>query len=303
MNNLDNLYVNTSMLSLVDDNEENDEQAETIDIHQIDVRHYEKYLNKKNMSDNTVKSYTWTVKNYFQKYKHITKKNLLSYKGFLMENYSPRTVNLRILGINSYLKYIRKTILSLQCIKIQQKPYLENVVSLEDYKKLIKYMKINNHMTMYFVTKFMACTGARVSEVVKIKKHHIEKGIADLYSKGGKIRRIYINCRLKKEMLIWLEKEKIEDGYIFLNKNNIQLSTRGIAKELKNYAERCGGIDLDTIYPHSFRHMFAICFLEKRNDLALLADLLGHSSIETTRIYTRMTTAAQIKLIDKIVTW
>ena len=156
---------------------------------------------------------------------------------------------------------------------------------------------------MYYVrTVNLAATGARVSELIQIKIEHIEIGYFDLYTKGGKLRRLYISKKLKIETLKWLEETNRSSGYLFLNRYGERITTRGISQQLKNYADKYG-LDKKVVYPHSFRHRYAKNFLEKYNDIALLADLMGHESIETTRIYLRRTASEQQALVDKIVTW
>ncbi len=155
-------------------------------------------------------------------------------------------------------------------------------------------------MEWYFVIWYLAATGARVSELIQIKIEHIEIGYFDLYTKGGKLRRLYIPKKLKKETLEWLEETHRFSGYLFLNRYGERITTRGISQQLKNYAEKYG-LDKKVVYPHSFRHRYAKNFLEKYNDIALLADLMGHESIETTRIYLRRTASEQQELVDKIV--
>ncbi len=98
------------------------------------------------------------------------------------------------------------------------------------------------------------------------------------------------------------ENENRTSGYLFLNKYGEQITPRGIAQQLKNYANKYG-LDTKIVYPHSFRHMYAKRFLEKFNDISLLADLMGHESIETTRIYLRRTSTEQQNIVNKIVTW
>ena len=100
----------------------------------------------------------------------------------------------------------------------------------------------------------------------------------------------------------WLESENRQTGYLFLNRFDDQITARGVAQQLKFYAGKYG-LDKVVVYPHSFRHMYAKRFLEKFNDISLLADLLGHESIETTRIYLRRTSSEQQSIVDKIVTW
>ena len=111
-----------------------------------------------------------------------------------------------------------------------------------------------------------------------------------------------IPFELPEETLKWLCETQRTSGYLFLNRYGDRITTRGISQQLKNYADKYG-LDSKVVYPHSFRHRYAKNFLEKYNDIALLVDLMGHESIETTRIYLRRTASEQQALVDKIVTW
>lgn len=263
---------------------------------------FENYLKKENLSEHTISVYIWTVDYYEKNYDSLSKENLLAYKGYLMEYFKPKTVNLRIQAINKYLEFKNMGQLRLSAVKIQQKNFLENVVSNADYNFLKNQLKKDGNTQWYFVVWYLAATGARVSELIKIKVEHVNSGYFDLYSKGGKLRRLYIPKKLREETQKWLETEKRTYGYLFLNKFGNRITARGISQQLKNYADKYG-LDRTVIYPHSFRHLYAKNFLEKYNDIALLADLMGHESIETTRIYLRKTATEQQELIDKIVTW
>lgn len=263
---------------------------------------FEENLRKSNLSENTISSYLWTIQYYEENYDGITKENLLAYKGYLMEYFKPKTVNLRIQAMNKYLDYLGKEKLRLKAVKVQQKNFLENVISNADYKFLKNQLKKDDNKEWYFVVWFLAATGARVSELIQIKIEHVELGYFDLYSKGGKLRRLYIPKKLRDETMKWLVEENRSSGYLFLNRYGDKITVRGISQQLKNYAEKYG-LDKKVVYPHSFRHRYAKNFLEKFNDIALLADLMGHESIETTRIYLRRTASEQQALVDKIVTW
>ena len=116
------------------------------------------------------------------------------------------------------------------------------------------------------------------------------------------MRRLYIPRNLQSEALKWLDSEKVESGYIFLNRFGERITTRGIATQLKQYAVKYG-LPKEVVYPHSFRHRFAKNFLDRYNDIALLADLMGHESIETTRIYLRRTASEQREIVDRVVDW
>lgn len=266
------------------------------------VTKFEKYLDKSDLAKNTVTSYVWTVRYFLEHYKEVNKKNLLAYKGYLMENFKPQTVNLRLQGINKYLEFIKQEKLKVRFVKVQQKNFLENVISNADYKFLKASLLKDGHKDWYFVVWFMTATGARVSELLQIKAEHVELGHLDIYTKGGKIRRIYIPKNLQKESCQWLQEKNISSGYIFLNRFGNRISTRGIAMQLKRFAVKYG-IKREVVYPHSFRHRYAKNFLDRFNDIALLADLMGHESIETTRIYLRRTASEQKKIVDKVVNW
>ena len=263
---------------------------------------FNEYLRKENLSEHTISVYVWTVDYFCKSYDSVTKENLLAYKGYLMEYFKPKTVNLRIQAMNKYLEYLNQDSFRLNAVKIQQKSFLENVVSNADYQFLKKKLKSDGNMQWYCVVWYLAATGARVSELIKIKVEHVNLGYFDLYSKGGKLRRLYIPKRLREETQKWLQEIERQSGYLFLNKYGNRITTRGISQQLKNYANKYG-LDQAVIYPHSFRHLYAKNFLEKYNDIAMLADLMGHESIETTRIYLRKTATEQRELIDKIVTW
>lgn len=263
---------------------------------------FEDYLKKQDLSQHTISIYLWTVEYYNSNNDSLSKENLLAYKGYLIEYFKPKTVNLRIQAMNKYLEYKEMTSLRLAAVKIQQKNFLENVVSNADYKFLKKQLKKDGNLQWYFVVWYLAATGARVSELIKIKIEHVNLGYFDLYSKGGKLRRLYIPKILREETQKWLADTERTSGYLFLNKFGERITARGISQQLKNYADKYG-LDKKVIYPHSFRHLYAKNFLEKYNDIALLADLMGYESIETTRIYLRRTATEQQTLIDRIVTW
>ncbi len=266
------------------------------------ITKFKHFLMQQNLSENTINSYVFTVESFFVNYQEITKKNLLAYKGMLVEKYKAKTVNLRIQGINKYLEFIKRDKDKLKFVKIQQKTYLENVISNADYEFFKNQLKKDKNLDWYFVVRFLGATGARVSELIQIKVEHVKLGYIDLYTKGGKIRRIYIAKKLQSDAIKWLESKNKDSGYVFCNKRGERLTTRGIAHQLKELAIKYK-MNLNVVYPHSFRHRFAKNFLDKYNDLALLADLMGHESIETTRIYLRRTSEEQQEIVNKVITW
>ena len=154
----------------------------------------------------------------------------------------------------------------------------------------------------YFLIRFLGATGARVSELVQFKVEHVRIGYFDLYTKGGKMRRLFIPGELRTEAKAWLGRLGIKSGHLFLDRYGKPITPRSIRHKLQHFAQRWG-INPKVMHPHSFRHRYAKNFLEAFNDIALLADLMGHESIETTRIYLRRTAGEQQAIVDKVVTW
>ncbi len=266
------------------------------------IKEFEKHLRGSNLSENTISSYLFAVRQYQEQYAEVTLKNLKAYKVWLIESYKPKTVNLRLRAINCYLESIGKEKWKQPFVRVQQKAFLENVISEADYEYFKTCLKNEDEMFWYFVIRFLAATGARISELIQIKVEHIKLGHLDLYSKGGKLRRIYIPKALQNEALSWLAAKHQESGFIFLNKYGERITTRGISGQLKKLALKYN-INPAVVYPHSFRHRFAKSFLERCNDIAFLADLMGHESIETTRIYLRKTSTEQREIVDNVVVW
>ncbi len=265
-----------------------------------DCKKFENHLKRTNLAANTISAYQFSVRLYFKHHKELTQKGLQAFKAGLMERHKPATVNLRIRAINCYLEFAKKEKWKLTLIKVQQKSFLENVISEADYQYFKRCLKRDSLVLWYFVVRFLAATGARVSELIQIKVEHIKTGHLDLYSKGGKLRRIYIPKSLQREALVWLAEK--ETGFIFVNRFGERMTPRGISGQLKKLAVRYH-LNPAVVYPHSFRHRFAKSFLERCNDIAFLADLMGHESIETTRIYLRKTSTEQRTIVDNIIDW
>lgn len=261
------------------------------------------HLRNKNLSESSIEAYVYSVRLY-KKFSenNFTKQKLLEFKGYLLENFKPQTVNLRIQAINKYLEFIGKAELRLSQVKIQRKTFLENVISNADYTYLKASLKRDKSWVNYFMIRYLAATGARVCEFVEIKAEHVFVGYFDIYSKGGKIRRLYIPATLKEETEEWLKERGVTSGYLFSGSNGGKMSCRTVEWKLTCIGEKYG-IDSKVMHPHSFRHLFAKNFLEKHNDISLLADLMGHESIETTRIYLRKTAGEQREIVDRVITW
>ena len=277
-----------------------------------DFMEFRVFLKKQNAAQSTILSYVSAVRQYFSFYDKLSIENLQSYRQYLLDNYKINTVNSRIRGMNRYLSSLSPDSLpealqkidtyKLPSVKKQQKSFLDTIITNEDYSRLKHGLKCENEMFWYFIIRFLAATGARISELTQIKFEYLSLGYMDLCSKGGKVRRIYFPESLCAEALSWFSSNGASKGFLFVNHRGIPLTPRGISNHLKLLAKQ-DNIEPERVYPHSFRHLFAKNFLKKFNDISLLADLMGHESIETTRIYLTSTSQEQQSLIDEIVTW
>lgn len=266
-----------------------------------DLEVYQAHLYEKNMAENTIKSYIFAVRQYYKKYRKITVKNLQVYRAELIEQYSPQSTNMRIRALNHYFAFLGADII-LKTIKVTRRMQLDRVISQADYEYLKRRLYEDEKYNYYYAIRFMAATGVRVSELVETMVIDVKQGYKDIYSKGNKVRRIYIPKTLKTKMLDWLESEGRDHGKVFLNDLGDTMSESAIRRQLKV----CSGLyqlDPERMYPHSFRHYFAKTFLANCGDITLLGNLLGHESLETTRIYLRRSSNEQCKIVNKVVNW
>ena len=272
----------------------------------IDIEKFRQYMEDTNKSRNTVEMYMFSIRQFIRLYGEFTKANATAYKGWLIGRYKTKTVNTRLMALNVYAEKVLKRIsLKVGYVREQQKPFLENVISDADYEyfkaSLLKSGNARDRF-YYFVIRFLAATGARISEFIQFKAEHVRAGHVDIYGKGGKVRRVYFPKSLRDDALAWLGETGRESGFLWTGRSGERLTPRGIARQLKEYARRFK-IPEAVVYPHSFRHRFAKNFLERFNDITLLADLMGHESIETTRIYLRRTAEEQREVVDRVITW
>lgn len=265
------------------------------------IAKFRAYLLDRELSENTIKSYITSMEQYFSAHTTVTKKDGLDWKRELHERgLSAKTVNIRLNAYNSFCNMQGRADCKCKTLRVHQATSVSNVISVSDYERLLGQLKQDGNIRWYFGVKLLATTGARVSEFVRLRKSDFDRGYAELWTKG-KIRRIYIPAHFRSEAA---EYYSGLDGSSFLMSNRYggQLTTRGVSQSLQNFAVKYG-IDKKVMHPHSFRHMFAVEFLRRNNNLSLLADVMGHSSVSTTAIYTRMTKEQQISAVNESVTW
>lgn len=261
-----------------------------------------RHLRERNLSASTICVYRFAVEQFYRLYPQLTSRNLQLYKVYLLEHYKPQTVNLRLRALNCFMEDKKLQTPPAHMIRIQQQTYLDKIISQADYEYLKQRLWEDGETACYFLVRLMTATGVRVSELVTFQVEDVHRSFKDLYSKGGKMRRVYIPRGLRKAFLEWPDFVSRAGGALFLNRFGAPISQSGIRSRLKTFAVRYG-LDPEVMYPHSFRHRFAKNFIEACGDIALLSDLLGHESIETTRIYLRRTSAEQYRIVNKVVDW
>lgn len=166
-----------------------------------------RYMTAKNLSGNTILSYVYGVKTFFSRYPELDQNNVSLYKVYLMERYRPQTVNMRIRALNCFLKSQDIHDYKIPSVRLQQKSFIDHVISQADYEYLKNRLWEDEQYTFYFIVRFIAATGVRVSELVALVLPDVQVGYRDLYSKGNKTRRIYIPSSLQKMCLDWLAAE------------------------------------------------------------------------------------------------
>ncbi len=271
------------------------------------LRSFARWLSTRGLSQNTVKSYVQSAKLYSNRYPTLSEANLLKWKDQMAATYKPKTIAIRINGINAYLTFSKETY-RLKNVKLPRVHHLEKVISLSDYSRLMKGLARKAEDDLLYqkwmlLVKFMAMTGARVSEVLQVQAEHIGENKVPVLAKGAVYRTILIPTRLCREISTYLEKIRQDDGYVFGKTKDKPYSIGTVEARLKKFAKEFR-IPREVMHPHAFRHLFGKNFMQSKGaDITVLADLLGHASIETTRIYTRRSQEEQQQALDKIVTW
>lgn len=227
---------------------------------------------------------------------------LAAWRDSLICRCKPATVNLRIHAVNRYLRFLGRADAQLASVRAPHLSFTDNVVGEEDYLLLKARLRADGRLRDYFAVWTMAATGLRVSELLGLTRANLDAGFADVVGKGGKVRRVWFPAHLHADLLEWATTEGLE-GSLFLNCCGEPITARGLAQQIKAHA-RAYGLNDAKVHPHALRHYFAKRCLESRIiDLPTLADLLGHSSIETTRIYLRRSSSEQLSLVNQAVTW
>jgi integrase len=263
------------------------------------IEEFKDYLLEKERSQNTIESYMQSINMFYRMFGELNKKNMIEYKRWLLENRKPKTAAIRCMSMNVYCDFLGHPEYKVKSIKVHNRTSVENVITMDEYKYFLQCLKYERNDKLYFIIKFLAGTGCRASELVKLEKTCLSTGEFSMWSKG-KVRKIIIPSSLIRESKEYFA--TVDSRWLFPNRYGNQMTTRGVAQQIKRHGQRYG-IRGEVLHPHAFRHLFAILFLDKTKNLVLLSDILGHESVNTTAIYLRLTAEEQKKQIDNTVNW
>lgn len=217
--------------------------------------------------------------------KTITKEIVIAYKSHLQENYAVRSVNSMLASINSLFTFLNWFDLRVKSLKLQQKVFCseEKELTKAEYKRLCDVAKQKKNQRLNLIIQTICATGIRVSELQYITIEAVKCGEAVVNCKS-KTRSVFIIKKLKQKLLRYAAEQGIKSGMIFVTKSGKPINRTNIWREMKSLCKEAN-VNSQKVFPHNLRHLFARTFYGIEKDIAKLADILGHSSIDTTRIY------------------
>ena len=216
----------------------------------------------------------------------LNKAMVLEYKDYIIKNYAPASVNSMLSSLNGFFDYAEEHSLKIKTLKIQKRIFAkkEKELTKAEYNRLLKAAKAKGGRKLYLLMQTICATGIRVSELSYITVSALQCGQA-LINMKGKMRVVIIPGELCKTLKKYAAEEKIREGSIFITKNRKPLDRSNIWKLMKSLCESAG-VSKEKVFPHNLMHLFARTFYSLEKDIVRLADILGHSSVNTTRIYT-----------------
>ena len=231
----------------------------------------------------------------------VTKEAAAEWKEHLLDKgYCPSTINAMLGGLNRFFDFVGWKKYQVKALRLQRRLFREDSRELTraEYDRLIATARAMGRERLALLMETICATGIRVSEVKYITVEAVERGKAEISLKG-KIRTILIPGKLRKKLLKFAHKNKTASGEIFLTRNGKGMSRKQIWAEMKAIC-KAAGVEASKVFPHNLRHLFARTFYKVCRDVAKLADVLGHSSIETTRIYLISTGAEHASLLERL---
>ena len=225
---------------------------------------------------------------------------VLTWKAQLTAQYAPATVNAMLAGINRFFAFMGWPECKVKALRLQRRSFreAERELDREEYRTLVRTARTLGRERLALVMETICATGIRVGEVPYITVEALRRGKAVVALKG-KVRTILLPEKLCKKLLKYAKRQKITSGEVFLTGGGKRLSRVQIWAEMKRLC-CAAGVAADKVFPHNLRHLFARTFYRACQDVVKLADILGHSSIETTRIYLLTTGAEHLRRLERL---
>lgn len=266
------------------------------------INNFKIYLYEEEKSDNTIEKYMRDIR-FFREWlqnRHIDKSVVIEYKKELCKRYAVQSVNSMLSSMNAFFVFMSWHDLKIKTLKIQRRIFADKSKELTkaEYERLLIAAQKKKNERLYYLMQTMASTGLRASEIKYVTCEAVKQGQAVINCKG-KIRQIFLPEKLCQMLKIYIKSRNIESGPVFITRNGMPLDRSAIWKMLKNLCESAN-VDKSKVFPHNFRHLFARTFYSRQKDVIRLADILGHSSVETTRIYTMESGTEHIKQLQKL---
>ena len=267
------------------------------------ISDYIKNLNEAERSKGTIEKYQRDIRDFFLWLNdlYINKSIISNWKHHLLnEGYAPITINSKLAAINGLCRFLGWNDCHVRYLKIQRRIFRDasRSINRSDYKKLITTARHQRQERIALLMETICSTGIRVSELINITVETATLGQAEVSLKG-KIRTIFLPTKLCRKLIKYARKNNIHSGEIFITKSGKSLSRHQIWAEMKKIA-KIAGIKSSKVFPHNLRHLFATTYYTSCKDIVRLADILGHSSINTTRIYLTTTSDVHIRQINKL---
>lgn len=251
------------------------------------IEDFRKNLELQEKSTSTIEKYIRDVKAFsvYAENAAITKEKVIAYKKYLGNNYAVRSVNSMLASINSLFSFLGWHDLRVKSLKLQQQVFCpeEKELTKAEYARLCKTAERKHNERLNLILQTICGTGIRVSELQFITVEAVKNGEAIVNCKA-KTRAVFIVKELKQKLLRYAAEQNIKSGMIFVTRTGKPISRTNIWREMKDLCEEAN-VNPKKVFPHNLRHLFARVFYGIEKDIAKLADILGHSSINTTRIY------------------
>lgn len=261
------------------------------------------FLRQEEKSENTVEKYLRDVGKFakFADGKSVTKDLVLAYKKRLLEDgYAVRSVNSMLAALNCFFSWAAWPDCRVRPLRLQQETYCpeERELTQEEYARLVCAARKKNNPRLALLLQTIAATGIRISELRFVTVEAVRTGKISVFLKG-KHRMVFLVPKLQKKLLHYAAERGIRSGVIFVSRQGKLLSRSNVWRDMKRLCP-VANVSEGKVFPHNLRHLFARVFYQMEKDIVKLADILGHSSINTTRIYTMTTGQEHRRLMERM---